>query len=185
MDGNDTYARALIRNLNEAGIAILERRALEGIENAKSSHSIDFIRLSYDALFNDYIAHAIKLFERSNQAVSFWYLHRCQAGIIDKFIKKENINISLIHKATDSLAHVRNKTHFHLDKKRVFDPSEVWNEANITGKELALAIDDTWKILEHLHFKIHSKYFGLPEYNGEDATKIIKAGQEAGILPSW
>ena len=57
------YQRSLKRNLHEVGRAILERRAMVGLENADTCHTVDFIRISYDALFNDMMAHAIKVFE--------------------------------------------------------------------------------------------------------------------------
>ncbi len=65
------YQRALKRNLHEVGRAILERKAMVGLENADTYHAVDFIRISYDALFNDMIAHAIKVFENRKGDVSF------------------------------------------------------------------------------------------------------------------
>jgi hypothetical protein len=56
---NERYQSALKRNANEIGRALLELKALESLEQADTYHSMDFISLSYDALFNDYIAHAI------------------------------------------------------------------------------------------------------------------------------
>lgn len=52
----DRSQRALERNLHKLGRAILERKALVGMERAKSYHAVDFFRLAYDALFNDMIA---------------------------------------------------------------------------------------------------------------------------------
>ena len=90
------YKRALIRNLNESGRAILERRVMVGLENAGTYHSMDFIRITYDALFNDTIAHSIKLFEDNCNVASFWYIKRCKEKEIENFSQKNNIDLSKI-----------------------------------------------------------------------------------------
>lgn len=55
------YERAIGRNLAELQRAILNRTTLLGLEDAGVSHL--FLKLTYYALFNDYIAHCIKVFE--------------------------------------------------------------------------------------------------------------------------
>ena len=168
------YRKALYRNLNEAGRAILERRAMVGLEKANTYHSMDFIRIAYDAIFNDMIAHAIKLFEDNSRVASFWYIKRCKEKDIVNFITQKRIDISKLEKINDSLKYIRDKTHFHIDKDAVKDSKKIWNKAKVTGRELAEAIDIAWKIMDHLYELDMGNKFSLPEYDGLDATKIAK-----------
>ncbi len=45
-DPKERYRRALKRNLNEVGRAILNRKAIIGLIAAETYHAIDFIRLA-------------------------------------------------------------------------------------------------------------------------------------------
>lgn len=176
------FYRALLRNLHEITRAILERNALIGLEAAESNHGVDFFRLSYDALFNDMIAHAIKVLDKDPQSATFWYLYRCEKGAIDSFARQRSYDIKSLELLADRIKHIRDKTHFHIDKKGVFDPSDVWNTAGITGNELGQALETVLDILQHLH-EIHlRKKFPIPEYDGSDATRIISAAQKEGII---
>src|SRR5262249_2927214 len=125
------YSQALTRNVNEIIAAILERRALVGIEKAQSAHRWDFFRVAYYALFNDMIAHCMRALDRNAQSASFWYLYRCEQKAIDQFVTQSRIEWSLIEAMTDKLKHVRDKTHFHVDGDAVFDPGAVWKAADI------------------------------------------------------
>lgn len=176
------YDKALVRNINEIGRAILERKALLGIEAADSYHTFDFFKISYDAMFNDMISHAIKVFDLNNRSTSFWYLYRCNSGIVDTFIKRELYEIEFLKNLSVELKHIRDNTHFHIDEDAVFDPKKIWDEAGITGKELAKGIDTVWEILQHLHQNRFGKIFNLPEYDGSDVTQIIIAARNVGVL---
>lgn len=168
------YKRALLRNLNEVGWAILERRAMVGLEKARTHQAINFIGIAYDAMLNDMIAHAIKLFEDSSRVASFWYVKRCKEKEVAEFVARNKLDISKLEKTRDSLKHIRERTHFHIDKDAVIDPNAIWDEAKVTGRQLAEAIDIAWKILDHLHILDTGDNFRLPKYSGVDATKIAK-----------
>lgn len=178
------YERALIRNLHETGASIFDRKALIGIESAKSYHAWDFFRVVYYALFNDMVAHCMRVFDRNSQSASFWYIYRCQQSEIDSYVKSEGLDFSCIERVADRLKHVRDKTHFHIDREAVKDPSSVWQQADIKGTELASAADAVWQILNHLHRTHFDKAFDAPSYDGTDATRIIQAAQAAGIVPA-
>jgi len=182
MKDNPRYAKALERAINETWFAILEQRAQAGIENAEIALGVDFFRVSLYALFNDMIAHAIKLFDRSSKSASFWYLYKCQGGLIDNFIKKNNIDFDNLSSVSEGLNHIRDKTHFHIDKKRVFDPNEVWKEAGIKGSELNKVLNDLWEILQHLHEVLYGEKYLMPEYDGKDATEILVLADKHGLI---
>lgn len=170
----ERYRRALQRNLNEVGRAILNRRAIIGLLNAETFHALDFIRLANWALFNDMIAHSIKTLENRKGNASFWYIYRCKEKVINELIKENDINFDRIKTTADSLLHIRDKTHFHIDKKAVEDPQKVWHDGRVSGNQLAAVLDDLFLILNNLHEKEFGEPFNLPEYDGSDATEIAK-----------
>lgn len=174
---NERYQSALRRNANEIGRALLELKALESIEKANTSHSMDFIRLSYDAMFNDYIAHAIKVFEDSDVS-SFWYLKRCKENEVSEFCSKNNIDLSAFDKIKCSLRTIRNKTHFHIDRQYVKECSKAWKDADLKGIELASAMETVWIIVNHLYNLEFGEYFNLPSYDGKDAEEAAKYVQK-------
>lgn len=167
------YERALSRNIDELARAILERRAMAGMEAANSLHSVDFFRLAYDAMFNDMIAHAIKVLDKNTDSSTFWYLYRCKKKEVDIFAKQYEIDLHGLENLGEKLTHIRNKTHFHIDKKCVFDPNKIWKDADIKGAELAKGVDSAYAILNHLYEAQFGQHFRLPDYDGTDATKII------------
>jgi len=176
------YRKALIRNLNEAGRAMLERRAMIGLEKANTYHSMDFIRIAYDALFNDMIAHVIKVFEDRSDVASFWYIKRCKEKEVSNFAEEHGIDLSKLATIKDSLKHIRDKTLFHIDRDAVKNPKKVWEEAKVTGKQLASAIDEVYSILDHLYQLEIGKSFPLPEYDGSDATSIAKFAENINLI---
>lgn len=181
----DRFYRALFRNLNEIRTAILERQALRGLESAGSKHGLDFFRLSYDALFNDMVAHAIKVLDKDSDSATFWYIYRCDSKTVDSFAKDKSYDLNTLDLMADKLKCVRDKTHFHIDKKGVLNPKAVWNEANINGIEFGKALDKILNILKHL-YKVHfGREFPIPEYDGSDATKLIIAAQRDSIVPKY
>lgn len=90
------------------------------------------------------------------------------------FVARNKIDMSKLEKTRDSLKHIRDRTHFHIDKDAVKDSKTIWEEAKIKGRELAEAIDIAWKILGHLYILDTGSNFYIPKYSGSDATKIAK-----------
>jgi hypothetical protein len=183
MKQSERLQRALERNLHELSRAIVERKAMVGIETAESSHGVDFFRIAYDAMFNDMIGHAIKVLDRNGQSTSFWYVYRCEQHGIDRYIKDKGYDINRYQNMADKLKKVRDKTHFHIDRDAVRRPDDIWNEANIKGSELKQVIEELWDILRHVFKERLSREFPVLSYNGHDATEIIRAAQKAGIVP--
>jgi hypothetical protein len=166
------FDRSLKRNLDELGRAILDWKAIKGLEVADTAHPIDFIRLSYWALFNDCFAHAMRVFEHGRVA-SFWYLRSCKEAELDQ-AAAVGIEITELERLSASLKLVRNKTHFHIDQKAVFDPRAVWQRADIKGPDFERLLRGSFDILNKLHRKRWGHDFWLPEYDGADACAIAK-----------
>ena len=110
------YTKAIERNLAELQRAILNRTTILGFERERGITSL-FLQIVYRALFNDYVGHCIKVFERSKQSASFWYIYRTNQRQIDIFASKEKIDIAFMEHVSTKLKHIRNKTHFHIDSQ--------------------------------------------------------------------
>ncbi len=177
------YQKALERNLFEASKAILERKILVGFEKAGKYSGSTFLHVTYEALFNDMIAHAIKIFGVSKDEASFWHIKNYKQNEIDNFIQDKDIDITKLEEITCSLKHIRDKTHFHIDRKAVINPEKVWSEAGIIGKDLAKAIDDVWVILNHLFKLEYGRNFPSPDYDSQEATSIANYAEELSSEP--
>lgn len=158
------YERAIERNLAELQRAILNRTTLLGLEDADGISHL-FLKLAYDALFNDYIAHCIKVFEIGKQAASFWYIYRTNQKPIDACACREKISIQALEKISGQLRHIRDKTHFHIDTTGVLNAEAVWLGAGLSGKELSVAVDAAWRLLTDLQQSLSLPEVTLPKYN--------------------
>lgn len=177
----DRFEHALNRVLNELRYAISMRNTHNVLVEAAPHTSWGFFSFVEIALFNDMIAHAIKVLDQHKDVSSFWYLQKTNEKLVNKAIRAHNIDIGQIAKTAKSLKHIRDKTHFHIDKRAVTNVSEVWSEANISGEQFNYAIDSLWLILQQVYFEyVGSKYI-QPIYNGEEAAKIVSIAREKNI----
>lgn len=168
----ERYDAALERNLAETSNAILKRRALIGLHSTDSSHGLDFFRVAAHALYNDLIAHAARIFDRHPDAASFWYVVSCdETSARAQARALVGVDLDALGVLADKLKGVRDKTLFHIDKKTVENPKLVWSSAEIKGDVLGSGLDGAFLVLAGLHLKRH----GVPDYDGSDATKIIRA----------
>ncbi len=71
------------------------------------------------------------------------------------------------------LKHVRDKTHFHIDKKAVIDTKQVWRDAKITPKEVHDAFLCMIRILQPLYKEEFGEVFPM-DYNEDEAKRIAK-----------
>ena len=172
---NDRYDAALRRNLAEANNAILKRRALIGLHSLKSAHGLDFFTVVAHALYNDILSHSMKLFERSGQTASFWYLFKCDQAAAKSAAEVRGVAISDLEAMSEKLKPVRDQTHFHIDKDAVLNPRAIWIDAMITGDQLGHALEGVYAVMSELHFIKRGIRMALPDYDGTDAAKIVLA----------
>jgi hypothetical protein len=166
---------AVSRNTAEAHNAILKRRALMGLHSANSAHSLDFFVIAAQSLFNDVVAHAMRLFDRSSQSASFWYVTRCDIKTYEASANARGISTEKLVDLAARFKGIRDQTHFHIDRDAVFDPKSVWSAAGITGDELRWALESAYAILSDIQFALSGERPSLPDYDGSDAPKIIRA----------
>ncbi len=169
------YDAALERNLAETSNAILKRRALIGLHSADSSHGLDFFQVAAHALYNDLIAHSVRVLDRHRDAASLWYLLRCDEASVRSEASSLGVDLDELGILADKLKSVRDKTLFHIDKKAVTNPKLVWASAEIKGDELGSGLDGAFRLIAGLYFKRHGVTRTIPDHDGSDAPKIIRA----------
>lgn len=143
--------RAIQRNIAELQRAILYRTTMIGLEAAEISHP--YLTLSYYALYNDYISHCIRVFEKHNtrsSSTSFWYIYKKHKSEIENIASTHYIRIQNLEAVSDKLKTIRDKTHFHIDKHGVLDTKTLWKSADLAGNELSNAVDAANTILTEL-----------------------------------
>ncbi len=113
---------------------------------------------------------------------SFWYLVKCDERTVNLALKSHSLELSDIRDLSEKLKIVRDKTHFHIDKQKVFSPSGVWNEANITGDEFNHILERMWVALNLIHKNYFGFPFGQPIYDGSDIEDIIDLARAGGIV---
>ena len=167
------YVKAVARILAELQRAVMNRAALLAIEKEHATGAGIF-RIAYLALFNDYVAHAMKVFEQSTRVASLWYLYRSDQTLLDAFAAGAKIDLRKLTEVSCKLKHIRDKTHFHIDADAVLATGEVWREAGITGRQLSTAIDQAWKLVCHLqqHHGLEAVHL-LPEMSTERMRKQV------------
>jgi hypothetical protein len=172
--------RAVIqRNLAELQRAILDRTTLLGLEDAGVSHM--FLTLTYYALFNDYVAHCIKVFEKSRHAASFWDIHHRHKHSIEAIARSKGVNLKHLETVTEKLKKIRNKTHFHIDIAGVLDAKAVWWKAGLTGRQLSTAVDGAWEILNDLQRSLGGSGLSLPAYDRNFVRRVAVMVEEGRV----
>jgi len=83
---------------------------------ANTGHAWDFFRIAGIALFNDMIAHVIKVLDRNQQSASFWYVFRCLESTLRPALEKAGVTIDEIERLADRLKDIRDQTLFHIDR---------------------------------------------------------------------
>ncbi len=64
------------------------RNAVNAIVEVSPNTSWSFFSYAYLALYNDMLAHAIKVLDRHKDVSSFWYLYRCNQKEFDSLLVK-------------------------------------------------------------------------------------------------
>jgi hypothetical protein len=77
-------------------------------------------------------------------------------------------NIDLAKDLSERFLGIRNKTFVHIDKDRVFDPSELYREADIRHKDIDDFINGLWKLMQEIHIVVIGKDIECDTYTGED-----------------
>lgn len=168
--------------MNELDQAICEDRAQAAMWNHISDR-VDFVRLAFFALSNDTVAHAMKILDRQKDSGSFRYIFKQREQDIRDFCTRESIALSEIEWLSEKLWDIRCRTHFHIDRRDVFDPDAVWQRAGINNARFTVTLESLWKILDYLYTQEYGESFGAPDYDGSDVRVILEAVKAAPLRP--
>ncbi len=182
MKNNLRYGRSIKRNLFELHRSLSYRNAYNNFIKRKPRSKWSFFSYASLALYDGMFSHAIKVLDKHPGTVSFFYLYKCNSKLIENELVQVDVKIEEIELMSDKLNKIRNKTHFHIDKKSVFDPNKIWEEANITGNAFNNVMDNLWIVLNKLYVIEFDEIFGQPIYDGKDIISIIDAVEEKGIV---
>lgn len=169
------YEQALKRNLAETSNAILKRRALIGLHSAASAHGLDFFRVAAHALYNDILAHTMRVFDRGAQSAAFWYILHVEKTAAKVAIATHGVDISHVESISDRFKIIRDKTHFHIDRDALANPPAVWDDAGISGNELGYALESAFAVMSTLYYGRTGLRITVPNYDGSDVARIITA----------
>ena len=184
----DKLKAAIERNLNELGMSIYERKAFIGMIEAKPRLLWNFFTITYYALQEDTLSHTIKVLDEYGKRkvriknASFWYIYEkhCKKEI-ESYLGEIGEDIHRIYKLSKALKTIRDKTHFHIDLKKVNNTESIWRNANITWKEFDDIVNILWKVLNYIYKLRFNERFPAPDYEGEDVKGIIKAVREKKV----
>lgn len=184
------YQRTLERLMNELDQAICEDRAhaaiweCRDVRRLQSNRYPSFFSVAFDAIFNDMIAHASKILDRNLQSATFWYVFEQRKQEIRCFCDERSISLSEIEAISDALKGIRDRTHFHIDQRDVFDPEVVWTrDGGVKYSRLTAVLESLWQIVDWLYTKEYRFSFCKSDYTGDDVEPILKAVKDAGISP--
>ena len=180
MTGAVTYKRALRRLIHELDQAICEDLAHAALWNHRSC-GVDFWRIAFVALSNDTVAHTMKILDRHRDSTSFWYVFAQREQDIRAFCTTESIALSEIEWLSNKLKDIRDRTHFHIDRREIFNPDTVWQRAGINNARFTAILESLWKILDYLYTAEYGESFGAPEYDASDVGLILEAAKAARL----
>ncbi|HEB28614.1 MAG TPA: hypothetical protein ENI05_12715 [Porticoccus sp.] len=164
------YIRTVERIAAEAFWLYTYQKALCGL--TVDAIGLDFFRVSLNALKDARIIRLIRVLEDDSKVSSFWYLVRANEKLMKKTAKESAFNIQAAKILADKFIGIRNKTFVHIDKQRVFDPSELYKEASITHDEIDDFVNGLWRLMQRLHIALLGKEIEGDNYTGEDIRHL-------------
>lgn len=168
---------AVQRAFAEANNAILKLVAYNALCRADITYAgMSFFVIASQALYNDMIAHAMRALDEHRDAASFWYVKRCNEQVTAAAASAAGVDLSTLESTSTKLRHIREKTHFHVDRRAVLNPSQVWQAAGVTGDEFS----DSLHAITSVMSGVAAGLFGgeplvVTEYDGSDVERIVKA----------
>jgi hypothetical protein len=170
--------KAIEKVLLELSNCILKRRAYNELKSLKTEHGLDFFRICAVALKNDLFAGAHRAFDRHKDATSFWYIKNIAPKEFAKAASDSKIVIEDLEKLAEKLKPIRDRVHFHVDRRDLKEPTKAWDDADLTGNEFISLTEKAHEILRTLYFDLTGQDSSIQEYFGEDIKKIITAYKE-------
>lgn len=188
---NDTqHIRTVERNFIEIANAIQKRQALVAVEEYTQRNGniyfsgTSFLELAFRALFNDTIAHAIKVLDFNKKSATFWYILKNRQEQIASLKSYSQEKILFLQDLGQKLKPIRDKTHFHIDKQGVLDPEKIWQEAGISGDKLGKGLEYLFDMLFEIRNSIRKENMTKNNYSydGSDVIKLLDLAEAEGLI---
>lgn len=176
---NTRLRRAIEKNLADLSNCVLKRRAYNAFMALKTSHSLDFFRITSHALHNDLYADAHRVFDKHKEAASICYIKRVPPKAFSKAVIGAGVSLSELEEIAEKLVQIRDRIQFHTDKRHVVEPSNAWQAASLTGDEFIKLTESSHEILRLMYLDLTGEDRPIPEYHGEDIEPIIRAYKAA------
>jgi hypothetical protein len=171
---------AIERNFAEISNALLKITAHEQLCCTEITYcGPSFFLIAMDALVNDAFAHAIKVLDKHRDAVSFWYVLKCEDKVVRKAARDAGVDMHQLEELSEKLRMVRVKTHFHIDREAVIDPEAVWKEVNLAGNTLINQLKGLADTLARTkQMLIGGELSCVTPYDGSDVPMIVSAYEQ-------
>lgn len=169
---------AIEKVLLELNNCILKRRAYNKLISLKTSKRLDFFRICTLALQNDLYAGAHRAFDRHKDATSFWHIKNIAPKELAKAASDAGIAIENLEILAEKLKTIRDRVHFHVDRRNLTEPTKDWKDAGLTGNEFISLTENAHEILRIMYLDLTGQDSAIPDYFGEDIVKIITAYKE-------
>lgn len=166
------YRRAIERIGAEAFWLYTYQKAICGL--TVDAVGLDFFRVSLNALKDARIIRLIRVLEDNERVASFWYLFRTNERIFRDISKKVSFNIKLAEELTQKFLGIRDQTFVHIDKTKVFDPEQLYIDANIKHQDIDDFINGLWALMRILHLEILGEEIKCDNYTGEDIKHLAE-----------
>ncbi len=176
------YLEALQRNYSEVTFAHHEYFAYTKMwQDSPTIYPNEFLGLCSMALFNDMVAHLIKVLECGGKALTFWNIRSRNRKQINEILKKSGCDLSFLKHMSEKLRDIRNHTHFHIDRENVSSPKDVWKKANLKKSDIKKTIFLLLEIYGCLYKEQVSTSEPFLSYDGKDAPEIIRIVQKSAL----
>lgn len=170
---------ALEKVLLELNNCILKRRAYNKLLSLNTNHGLDFFRICTAALQNDIYAGAHRAFDTNPDAASFWYIRNiCMDENFEKAVLDTGTTIDILKNLSNKLKPIRDRVHFHSDRRDLIDSNKPWDEADITGDDFISLTENAHEVLRILYLNLTGQDKKVPDYFGDDIANIITAYKE-------
>lgn len=164
------YRRTVERIAAEAFWLYTYQKALCGL--TVDAIGLDFFRVSMNALKDARIIRLIRVLEDDSKVASFWYLFRANEKLMNQASKESHFDMERARVLADKFLGIRNKTFVHIDKERVFDPNQLYKDADISHGEIDEFINGLWRLMQKLHVAVLEEEIKSDNYTGEDIRHL-------------
>lgn len=167
------FKRAVERICAEAFWLRTYQNAINGMKGVDAI-GLDFFRVSLNSLKDARLVRLIRVLEDKPRVASFWYLNKCNPGLVEAATKNGGLDLPELKTVADALVAIRTKTFMHIDKDGIFDSQSFYKAAGLTNNDVERIIRRLWKTMNHLHIEVFGKVIEGDEYPGNDIRVLAE-----------